>query len=105
MKKTKKISIKYPLGHSYNETYCKDSIHCPFCGKQEVWLEQGDGDYYYGSTEVCLDCGQQFTIQLGSNPVDTHYDERVNGQRLTKLREALDLSKEVKLIPIERRLK
>lgn len=58
----KHVTIKYEAGHSYDYTYEKSDLYCPECGKQEVWIEQGLGDYYEGVGHECTHCGASFTM-------------------------------------------
>lgn len=57
-----KIVNEYPT-HHYVDEYLKGSVFCPHCGKQDVWEEQGDGDYYCGPDYICASCGDCFTMQ------------------------------------------
>ncbi len=74
----KKIRIKYPAGHSYDETWKLDAdMFCPHCGKRGVWIEQGPGDYYVGEMHVCMECRWMFHLpSYGgmSGPID---DQRI----------------------------
>lgn len=58
------VVLQYPT-HHYIETYVLTSMHCPGCGEQRVWMEDGVGDYYCGSNHVCAACGSEFTWQSG----------------------------------------
>ena len=42
----------------YNET----KLYCPNCGKQTVYVEDNDGDYYEGPTHLCTSCDRDFTL-------------------------------------------
>jgi len=37
-------------------------LFCPNCGKQEVYIEAGEGDYYQGPGHYCKSCNAEFTI-------------------------------------------
>jgi hypothetical protein len=51
--------------HQIEETYCKDeNLYCPNCGKQEVWYENGLGDYYQGVEHLCLNCEYEFYLPI-----------------------------------------
>lgn len=54
-----KILNEYPGSHHYITEYDKSEFYCPLCGKQEVWEEKGQGDYYCGSDYVCISCGSK----------------------------------------------
>ncbi|MCA1021525.1 hypothetical protein [Halobacillus litoralis] len=56
------VTIKYKLGHKYTFDYDKSALYCPNCGKQEVWIEAGEGDYYQGSVHCCTNCRNSFTM-------------------------------------------
>ena len=60
-----KILNEYPNSHHYIEEYAKTQYYCPNCGKQEVWNEVGEGDYYLGSDYVCTECN--FLLHLDSS--------------------------------------
>lgn len=57
-----KVINEYPT-HHYVDEYIKGDLFCPQCGKQSVWEEQSDGDYYCGPDYICDACGSRFTIQ------------------------------------------
>jgi hypothetical protein len=44
-------------GSVYHETYELTEWFCPACGKQTVWQECSEGDYYAGPQIVCSSCG------------------------------------------------
>jgi len=52
-----KVLNEYPNSHHYWRSYEKSDLYCPFCGKKELWREQGSGDYYVGNASVCTECG------------------------------------------------
>ena len=58
-----KLDVRYAMGHSYPETWKLGELFCPECGKQGVWEEQSDGDYYVGANFLCIECCHAFTIQ------------------------------------------
>ena len=37
-------------------------LYCPFCGHHGVQVEEGDGDYYVGSTHRCKECREEFHL-------------------------------------------
>lgn len=57
-----KILIKYTWG-DLERTYIKGELFCPKCGKQSIYEEQEEGDYYLGSDFYCSECDHDFTIQ------------------------------------------
>lgn len=73
-----KVLQEYPKterhdGHHYWREYEKEKYFCLNCGKQEVWAEQGEGDYYCGADLVCVACGHSWTMQgpsLKTDPID-----------------------------------
>lgn len=74
------------VSHSYEERWeWLENMHCPACGKGEVWHESGPGDYYVGENHLCLDCGSVWTIQ-GPYDTSTERNHDTNRQRLEKLR-------------------
>jgi hypothetical protein len=58
-----KITVKYPAGHTIESEWLKTGWFCLTCGKQEVWCEQGEGDYEYGPSLICTACDTEFTMQ------------------------------------------
>lgn len=58
-----KVLNEYPNSHHYWEDFEKTDLFCPACGKQEVWEEQGAGDYYLGPDFICTACGSDWTMQ------------------------------------------
>jgi len=69
--------------HKYSETWTTDgSLFCPHCGKKEVWVEQGGGDYYVGVQHICTACNWTFHMP---NLSDIQPNEESNQQRLAKL--------------------
>jgi hypothetical protein len=81
VKLSKTITVDYKGGHSYTETWaCDGEMHCPHCGEQEVWIEQGGGDYYVGVQHVCLACRWVFYLP-SYEEVRDEYDL----QRIAKL--------------------
>lgn len=82
MKISKTITINYRAGHSYDETWTLDGeLYCPNCGKQEVWVEQGPGDYYVGEGHLCGACRCTFRLPTLRDPGTDEYDD----QRAAKL--------------------
>ncbi len=58
----REVTIKYDNGHSYDFEYEKTDLFCPSCGKQTVWFESSEGDFYEGPTHVCTECTSSFTL-------------------------------------------
>lgn len=73
------------FSHKHSETWTKDSAFCPHCGKQEVWTEVGDGDYYAGPNFACVACGAIFNLPH----LRTGLREEADRQRIEHLREPL----------------
>jgi hypothetical protein len=78
------VVITYPQGYqsTSNWEHSKD-LFCPSCGKQDVWVEEGSGDYYVGNEHICASCAVQFTIPTLS---DIQEGETFH-QALTQIRE------------------
>ncbi len=69
------VKIRFKAGHSYTFTYKKDKdLFCPQCGQKEVWVEQGEGDYYFGESHLCISCKHDFTLQ-GPYEIKEPYDQ------------------------------
>ena len=49
-------------GSQYGDDIEKTDIFCPNCGKQNIWVAVGEGDYYEGPTHYCLDCRYHFGL-------------------------------------------
>ncbi len=46
--------------HTYTRTDVRSpETYCPKCGKQEVWVEDSEGDYYVGPSYFCDACGAE----------------------------------------------
>lgn len=71
------VEIKYPAGHSYPEVYEKTDLYCPGCGDQEVWHEQGMGDFYVGTIFLCASCKADWTMQGPDSTVDGLKAQRI----------------------------
>ncbi|GAB3797318.1 hypothetical protein [Virgibacillus kimchii] len=63
----KEIIINYELGHTIEFSYTKSNMYCPSCGRQSVWSEESEGDFYCGPDYACSHCKASFSIQLGTN--------------------------------------
>lgn len=72
--------------HKYSETWNKIEMYCPHCGKQEVWQEDSDGDYYVGEGFICAACEHTWTIQ---GPKRIHHTWEQDRQRLEAIRAAV----------------
>lgn len=49
--------IKIKIG-SYEQAWENmPETYCPECGKQSVWSEDDEGDYYDGPQYICCACG------------------------------------------------
>lgn len=70
--------------HKYSETWATDcTLFCPHCGRKEVWVEQGGGDYYVGVQHICAVCGWEFHMPGLS---EIHANAESDQQRLANLR-------------------
>lgn len=58
------VSVEYSIGHTVFYTYKKSEYFCPVCGKQSVYEEQGDGDYYVGVDYICSSCSTVFNMPI-----------------------------------------
>lgn len=58
------------LGHHYITDYEITDLYCPDCGVQDVWEEQGEGDYYVGSHYVCAACGTEHYLDNSGSEAD-----------------------------------
>jgi predicted SprT family Zn-dependent metalloprotease len=45
-----------------NIRWDKTEYYCYLCGKQPVYVEFGEGDYYVGPQYWCRSCDQKFTM-------------------------------------------
>lgn len=79
---SKTFAVKYEAGHSYRETWEATELHCPACGKKDVWTEAGDGDYDVGSQYLCATCQASFFLPVGPTPNPKNWQDR---QRLTAI--------------------
>lgn len=57
--------LKEYKNHHYWGEFEKTHMHCPNCGASEVFVEQGEGDYYQGPNHVCTACSFWFTMPSG----------------------------------------
>lgn len=78
-----KMTIRYKAGHSYDEEWQRVETFCPNCGKQEVWMETGPGDYYEGAGFLCVACEWGFTL-----PSESEADSAEDKQRFEYFRSA-----------------
>ena len=63
---------KYEAGHTYSETWETCGWFCPFCGMQDVWIENsGGGDYYHGENAICTSCKTVFAEPIQWDSSDT----------------------------------
>lgn len=50
----------------YGQRYLEDTDYfCPNCGKQSVFVENCEGDYYLGPTHYCIECKFEFSMPSG----------------------------------------
>jgi predicted RNA-binding Zn-ribbon protein involved in translation (DUF1610 family) len=69
-----KVLQEYPNSHHYVREYQLSGLFCPTCGKQEVWAEQGGGDYYLGVDYVCASCGSTANLDSVCVAIERHPD-------------------------------
>ena len=63
-----KVLLEFNTHHYYRKYY-KTEWYCPNCGKQEVWDESGEGDFYAGTTSYCTECGFQCNLLGGPSKI------------------------------------
>jgi len=61
-----KVILEFKNSHHYEKEYKKSDLYCPFCGKQEVWEDQGCGDYYHGVDYNCSSCNSSHSLDNSS---------------------------------------
>lgn len=81
-----KLTVKYEAGHSYDEEWEQLYMHCPNCGKHEVWHSTDDGDYYVGEKYMCRKCGAHFYMPHGvmTGKLDWQDQQRIDALRAVK---------------------
>lgn len=52
------VKIRPYPSQNRTESWTKGEEYCPSCGKQEIWTEEGPGNYYVGEMSVCMACGE-----------------------------------------------
>ena len=80
------LTVKYEAGHSYDESWEKTDLHCCLCGKKNVWVELGLGDFYNGLSYLCGDCGASYchpTEAMREGDIDFQDRQRMNAFQLT----------------------
>ena len=88
------VPFGVPPTHKYQETWShEDDLFCPSCGKQEVWSEDGAGDYYEGVSYICVACSTCFTLPTLYS-IDATADHASDVERVRRLKggEPRDLS-------------
>ena len=83
MRQDQEVEITVDFGtHEVHERWSRDKeMFCPDCGKQEVWVEQSEGDFYVGPLFVCTSCESVWTIQGPGTATN------VEQQRIASIRE------------------
>lgn len=76
----------YEFSHKYSETWDLTELYCPHCGKQEVWEEQGGGDYYVGVDYACTACAHIFNMPTLGKQKDRGPGNNQGWQRIERLR-------------------
>lgn len=77
-----KILDEYPGRHHYWQEFKKTDYHCPQCGAQEAWQDQGLGDYYLGVQWLCTACSATWTMQGPTRNIEIN-----DMEKLTQLRQ------------------
>lgn len=62
-------------GDESDESVVITDLHCPSCGQQNVFMEEGEGDYYEGPTHYCNTCNYTFSMPSGGPNPDLKWDE------------------------------
>lgn len=57
-----KVILEFKNSHHYEREYEKTEYYCPLCGKQDIWEEQGPGDYYQGPDYLCVNCNSSHSL-------------------------------------------
>jgi transposase-like protein len=78
----KTFDVEYPAGHSYEEQWEQADIYCVNCGTKQVWVEEGEGDYYAGPRYLCTGCGVAWSYN-GFSLAESCPEDR---QRIRKIR-------------------
>lgn len=72
------LTVRYELGHSYDETWEASDLACPSCAERTVWVDAGAGDYYEGPAHLCINCSSTFTMpRLEHDPEDSQTKQRL----------------------------
>lgn len=77
---SKGTGIKKTFSHSYIFEYEKCDYYCINCGKQLVYEEDGEGDYYIGVNYICANCGLCFNVPLERTIEDVKKDDPDDSQ-------------------------
>lgn len=81
------IVFRAPSRYGNDETVIKDhreawdlaeGTFCVYCGKQPVFVEGGEGDYYVGPVFFCVSCLGEFTNPSGSLGVTVYRQARAD---------------------------
>lgn len=59
--------------HTLRAEFESTEYFCPSCGKQTVWVETGEGDYYVGPSYYCTSCCAMFNLSGG--PISVNRDD------------------------------
>lgn len=58
-----KVLLEFENSHHYIREYEEEKkLFCPNCGKQKVWVEKGEEDYYTGQNHICICCNYIFSL-------------------------------------------
>jgi hypothetical protein len=58
------FDVYYRTGHTYTETWHRETLYCPGCGARSVWVANS-GDYELGEERICTACGVSFHLPTG----------------------------------------
>lgn len=60
--------------NTHYDTILKSTeYYCPNCGKQEIFEELGDGDYYQGPSLYCHKCNFMFAMPSRGIVIDLNW--------------------------------
>lgn len=71
-----KVLNEYGNSHHYMESYSEVDFYCPECGKREVWMNDGSGDYYVGEDYICMACESIFYLP-SIRKADAHEKKKI----------------------------
>lgn len=48
--------------HKHESEWQNTNLFCPLCGNKAIYQECGPGDYYEGSSYVCIKCNSKHSL-------------------------------------------